>query len=188
MAIPSGSYKVSMESTAPSLMGPKPSSQSRPSLGDFIGSAFTTLSDVETWLTGSIVDDSVASNTMSLRGADRLKPFPPPPVKSKRREINQIITNTFSNINQERVLSFDTLVHLGGNLAKIYFTPAEFIWGKLRPSNIKENYLYVNGVYIKKGNYIIYEEDASLVVEVVQDLCYRLDPNWDIRLRIRASV
>jgi len=135
MAIPSGSYRVSMKSTRP-------------------------------------------------------QPFPAPPPKSKRREINTIIKNTAGNITQERVFTFDSLttVDANQNLIKIYFTPAKFINGKLQPSNIKENYLYVNGVYVKKNKYIIYEEDTSLVVEVVSNIGYRILPDWDIRLRIRANI
>lgn len=177
-----------MESTAPFRMPPKPPSTGRTSITDFIGSTLTTLAEVEAWLTGSVQNDAISRTSKVSQPSTKLTAFPAPPPKSKRQEINMIVTDTITRSGGERILTFDTFVRTTGNLAKIYFTPAEFSWGKLQPSNIKENYLYVNGVYIKKKYYTVYEEDTSLVVELIDDLGYRLELSYDIKLRIRAST
>lgn len=113
---------------------------------------------------------------------------PKPTSLSNRNSIRLLVDNTLSRIANDTVITFNDITRLDGNLVKIYFTPAALSIGKLQPSNIKENYLYINGVYIKKRHYRVYEEDTSLVVELVNDLGYRIEQSYDIKLRIRTSI
>ena len=124
-------------------------------------------------------------------GSHKPRPFPAAPPKSKRREIYTIVGQTLESVNAMRILEADSIetavLDSTQPLQRFVFNNYKFIDGKLLPSNIKENYLYINGVYIKKTNYIVYEENTNLIAELTSWLGYRIEQNWTITIRIRTK-
>jgi len=121
----------------------------------------------------------------------RPAPFPPAPPKSRRNEIYSIVNQQFGNIASERVLIADSIEIAVEDplfpLQKFIFNNYRFVTGDLLPVNIKENYLYINAIYVKKINYRVYESGVNLVAELTNWLGYLIEPHWEVTIRIKTS-